>query len=101
MLPSHRSLVGEASQRDCVSCHLPQLDDREGVRRKPPPRLESLRASKTQSVPSREKFEEKMRLAEKRRKVCVGVWLNTSLPSLCAPSRSLFVFFLFVVFPLS
>lgn len=51
-----------------------QLDDGEGVRRRPPLRLESLKASKLQSHPSREKFEEKMRLAEMRRKVqCVCI----------------------------
>nr|XP_046274622.1 stathmin domain-containing protein 1 [Scatophagus argus] len=44
------------------------LDDREGVRRRPPARLESLRTSKTQSV-SIEQIEEKIRLAEERRKL--------------------------------
>ncbi|XP_008305016.1 stathmin domain-containing protein 1 [Stegastes partitus] len=45
------------------------LDDREGVRRRPPARLESLKAKKTQSLRSREEIDEKMRLAEERRKV--------------------------------
>ncbi|XP_034401277.1 uncharacterized protein stmnd1 isoform X2 [Cyclopterus lumpus] len=44
------------------------LDDREGVRRKPPVRLESLRAKKAQKVPCIEDIEEKIRLAKERRK---------------------------------
>ncbi|XP_068189435.1 uncharacterized protein stmnd1 [Antennarius striatus] len=44
------------------------LDDREAVRRRPPARLESLKANKTQSF-SREQFDEKMRLADERRKL--------------------------------
>ncbi|XP_070778246.1 stathmin domain-containing protein 1 [Enoplosus armatus] len=45
------------------------LDGREGVRRRPPARLESLKAKKEQSLPSREELEEKIRLAEERRKL--------------------------------
>ncbi|XP_044026713.1 stathmin domain-containing protein 1 isoform X2 [Siniperca chuatsi] len=45
------------------------LDDRKGVRRRPPARLESLKAKKEQSLPSREEIEEKIRLAEGRRKI--------------------------------
>ncbi|XP_041811906.1 stathmin domain-containing protein 1 [Chelmon rostratus] len=45
------------------------LDDTAGVRRRPPARLESLRAKKEQSLPSREEIEEKIRLAEERRKL--------------------------------
>ncbi|XP_070840773.1 stathmin domain-containing protein 1 [Chaetodon trifascialis] len=45
------------------------LDDRAGVRRRPPARLESLKAKREQSVPSREEIEEKIRLAEERRKL--------------------------------
>ncbi|AWP21664.1 putative stathmin domain-containing protein 1 [Scophthalmus maximus] len=45
------------------------LDDRDVVRRRPPARLESLRAKKEQSLPSREEIEEKIRLAEERRKL--------------------------------
>ncbi|XP_059206443.1 stathmin domain-containing protein 1 [Centropristis striata] len=45
------------------------LDDREGGRRKPPARLESLKAKKEQSLPSREEIEEKIKLAEERRKL--------------------------------
>ncbi|XP_049458340.1 stathmin domain-containing protein 1 isoform X1 [Epinephelus fuscoguttatus] len=45
------------------------LDDGEGVRRRPPARLESLKAKKAQSFPSKEEIEEKMRLAEERRKL--------------------------------
>ncbi|KAI3358594.1 hypothetical protein L3Q82_015002, partial [Scortum barcoo] len=44
------------------------LDDREGVRRRPPARLESLKAKSDQKLPSKEEIEEKMRLAEERRK---------------------------------
>ncbi|XP_076611346.1 uncharacterized protein stmnd1 [Chaetodon auriga] len=45
------------------------LDDRAGVRRRPPARLESLKAKRAQSVLSREEIEEKIRLAEERRKL--------------------------------
>ncbi|KAM9340256.1 stathmin domain-containing protein 1 [Symphorus nematophorus] len=45
------------------------LDDREGVRRRPPARLESLKANKTQNLPSLEDIEEKLRLVEERRKL--------------------------------
>ncbi|XP_042290771.1 stathmin domain-containing protein 1 [Thunnus albacares] len=45
------------------------LDNREGVRRRPPARLESLKAKKPQHLPSREEIEEKIRLAEERRKL--------------------------------
>ncbi|KAG7501310.1 stathmin domain-containing protein 1 [Solea senegalensis] len=44
------------------------LDDKDLVRRRPPSRLESLKAKKMQSVPSREEIDEKIRLAEERRK---------------------------------
>ncbi|KAM8840523.1 uncharacterized protein stmnd1 [Spinachia spinachia] len=43
------------------------LDDREGVRRKPPVRLESLKAKKAQSITNIEDIEEKIRLAGDRR----------------------------------
>ncbi|TKS88413.1 Stathmin domain-containing protein 1 [Collichthys lucidus] len=42
------------------------LDDSEGVRRRPPARLESLKA---RDLPSKEEIEEKIRLAEERRKL--------------------------------
>ncbi|XP_051246373.1 stathmin domain-containing protein 1 isoform X1 [Dicentrarchus labrax] len=45
------------------------LDDTEGVKRRPPARLESLKAKKEQSLPSKEEMEEKIRLAEERRKL--------------------------------
>lgn len=51
----------------CVSLCL-KLDDREAVRRRPPARLESLKATKMQSF-SREEVDEKIRLASERRKV--------------------------------
>ncbi|XP_061615269.1 uncharacterized protein stmnd1 isoform X2 [Phyllopteryx taeniolatus] len=41
------------------------LDDSEGIRRRPPARLESL---KVKRLPSKEEMEEKMRLADERRK---------------------------------
>ncbi|XP_008329949.1 stathmin domain-containing protein 1 [Cynoglossus semilaevis] len=44
------------------------LDDSDVVRRRPPARLESLKAMKMQSVHSKEEIEEKMRLADERRK---------------------------------
>ncbi|XP_053190069.1 stathmin domain-containing protein 1 [Scomber japonicus] len=45
------------------------LDNREGIRRKPPARLESLKAKKEQRLPNREELEEKIKLAEERRKL--------------------------------
>ncbi|XP_029299805.1 stathmin domain-containing protein 1 [Cottoperca gobio] len=45
------------------------LDHREVVRRRPPARLESLKAKKVQNLPSKEEIEEKIRLAEERRKL--------------------------------
>uniref|UniRef100_UPI0037E80BBF stathmin domain-containing protein 1 n=1 Tax=Semicossyphus pulcher TaxID=241346 RepID=UPI0037E80BBF len=44
------------------------LGDSEGVMRRPPARLESLK-EKAQNLPSREEIEEKMRLADERRKL--------------------------------
>lgn len=46
-----------------------QLDDNEGARRRPPARLESLKMKKAQILHTREELEEKIRLAEERRKV--------------------------------
>uniref|UniRef100_I3J2P7 Uncharacterized protein n=1 Tax=Oreochromis niloticus TaxID=8128 RepID=I3J2P7_ORENI len=45
------------------------LDDNEGARRRPPARLESLKMKKAQILHTREELEEKIRLAEERRKV--------------------------------
>ncbi|XP_026156353.1 stathmin domain-containing protein 1 [Mastacembelus armatus] len=45
------------------------LNDMEVIRRRPPARLESLKAKKAQTLPSREDIEEKIRLAEERRKL--------------------------------
>ncbi|XP_030597709.1 stathmin domain-containing protein 1 [Archocentrus centrarchus] len=45
------------------------LDDGEGVRRRPPARLESLKVKKAQCVHSREALEKKIRLAAERRKL--------------------------------
>ncbi|XP_041665578.1 stathmin domain-containing protein 1 [Cheilinus undulatus] len=45
------------------------LSDSEGVMRRPPARLESLRAKKAQNLPSREEIDEKMRLADERRRL--------------------------------
>ena len=51
-----------------------QLGDSEGVRRRPPARLEALKA-KRRSLPSKAEIGEKIRLAEERRKVRVCVCL--------------------------
>ncbi|CAI5690696.1 unnamed protein product [Oreochromis niloticus] len=45
------------------------LDDNEGARRRPPARLESLKMKKAQILHTREELEEKIRLAEERRKL--------------------------------
>ncbi|XP_047461482.1 stathmin domain-containing protein 1 isoform X2 [Mugil cephalus] len=45
------------------------LDGGEDVKRRPPARLESLKAKKAESLYSREEIEEKIRLAEERRKL--------------------------------
>ncbi|XP_070702971.1 stathmin domain-containing protein 1 [Pempheris klunzingeri] len=45
------------------------LDDREGVSRRPPARLESLKAKKALNLLSRDEIEERIRLAEERRKL--------------------------------
>ncbi|GLD65902.1 adenylyl cyclase-associated protein 2, partial [Lates japonicus] len=45
------------------------LDDRDVVRRRPPARLESLKDKKLQSLHTREEIEEKIKLAEERRKL--------------------------------
>ncbi|KAK1879929.1 Stathmin domain containing protein 1 [Dissostichus eleginoides] len=60
------------------------LEDREGVMRRPPARLESLRAKKAQHLPSKEEIEEKIRLAEERRKVqCVCVCVCVCVCGVC------------------
>ncbi|XP_068432059.1 stathmin domain-containing protein 1 [Clinocottus analis] len=59
---------GERSSKTGESYNI-MLEDSDGVRRKPPVRLESLKAKKAQSVPSIENIEEKIRLAEERRKL--------------------------------
>lgn len=69
-----------------------QLNDTEVVRRRPPVRLESLKAKKEQMLTSREEIEEKIRLAEERRKVLcvhVGVFECDCVPqNLCSSSLS-------------
>ncbi|KAL3983841.1 transcription regulator BACH [Sarotherodon galilaeus] len=45
------------------------LDDNEGARRRPPARLESLKMKKAQILHTREELEEKIQLAEERRKL--------------------------------
>ncbi|XP_019728652.1 uncharacterized protein stmnd1 [Hippocampus comes] len=57
MSPSRETATGKA--------YTIFLDDSEGIRRRPPARLESLRVKR---LPSKEKMEEKMRLADERRK---------------------------------
>lgn len=67
-----------------------QLDEREGVRRRPPSRLQSLKANKAQSLHSREKVDEKMRLVEMRRQVkCACDQVAKSLGSFSPVSLSL------------
>ncbi|XP_054462523.1 stathmin domain-containing protein 1 [Anoplopoma fimbria] len=63
--------VGQSRERSSRAgeAYSIMLDDKEGVKRKPPVRLESLKAKKAQSVPSIEEIEEKIRLAEERRKL--------------------------------
>ncbi|KAL6099776.1 stmnd1 [Pungitius sinensis] len=56
--------LGHASAHEAYSI---VLDDGQGVRRKPPVRLESLKASKAQSVTNIDDIEEKIRLAGDRR----------------------------------
>lgn len=46
-----------------------QLADSEGPRKRPPPRLESLKIRKEQEVTRKEDLDEKMRQVEERRKV--------------------------------
>lgn len=46
-----------------------QLADAEGPRKRPPPRLESLKIRKEQEVTRKEDIDEKMRQVEERRKV--------------------------------
>uniref|UniRef100_A0A8C2WR64 Stathmin domain containing 1 n=1 Tax=Cyclopterus lumpus TaxID=8103 RepID=A0A8C2WR64_CYCLU len=77
--------VGQTREGSIKSftCDIMVLDDREGVRRKPPVRLESLRAKKAQKVPCIEDIEEKIRLAKERRKVqCLCVSSRTCALSL-------------------
>ncbi|XP_035039074.1 stathmin domain-containing protein 1 [Hippoglossus stenolepis] len=61
--------VGQSRERGSVAgeAYSIMLDDRDVVRQRPV-RLESLKAIKEQSPPSREELEEKMRLVEERRK---------------------------------
>lgn len=83
----------------CVCVY--QLNDAEVVKRRPPARLESLKAKKEQTLTSKEDIEEKIRLAEERRKVqCVyvGVLVCDRVPqclwsSSLSPSHGLSVFF--------
>uniref|UniRef100_A0A7N6AU73 Stathmin domain containing 1 n=1 Tax=Anabas testudineus TaxID=64144 RepID=A0A7N6AU73_ANATE len=68
------------------------LNDTEVVRRRPPARLESLKAKKEQMLTSREDIEEKIRLAEERRKVqfvCRCVCVQHFCSSSLSPSYSL------------
>ncbi|XP_078123833.1 stathmin domain-containing protein 1 [Sander vitreus] len=64
-------LVGQTRQRGrgAGEAYSIMLDDGEGVRRRPPARLKSLNAKKVESLPSKEEIEEKIRLAEERRKL--------------------------------
>ncbi|XP_072226000.1 uncharacterized protein stmnd1 [Leuresthes tenuis] len=60
--------VGQSRDGGSGAAYNIALDGREGVVRRPPARLESLKAKKAQSLLSREEIDEKMRLAEERRK---------------------------------
>ncbi|XP_075995584.1 uncharacterized protein stmnd1 [Genypterus blacodes] len=62
------------------------LDDQEGAKRRPPARLESLKAKTEQSPTSREAIDEKMRQAEERRKLREDE-LNTRLRTKSARVR--------------
>ncbi|TDH04106.1 hypothetical protein EPR50_G00148950 [Perca flavescens] len=64
-------LVGQTRQRGSGAgeAYSIMLDDGEGVRRRPPARLKSLNGKKVESLPSKEEIEEKIRLAEERRKL--------------------------------
>lgn len=82
-----------------------QLNDTEVAKRRPPARLESLKAKKEQMLTSREEIEEKIRLAEERRKVlCVYVsvfecdCVPQNLCSSLSPSHGLSFFSLLSTF---
>ncbi|XP_034561579.1 stathmin domain-containing protein 1 [Notolabrus celidotus] len=62
------------------------LSDSEGVMRRPPARLESLKAKKEKNLPSKEEIEERIRLANERRK-SKEIELKTRLRSKSARVR--------------
>ncbi|XP_037549177.1 stathmin domain-containing protein 1 [Nematolebias whitei] len=61
--------VGQSRERGSGAAYSIMLDDNGGNMRRPPARLESLKAQKAESLHSREEFDEKMRLVEERRKL--------------------------------
>ncbi|KAM6899556.1 stathmin domain-containing protein 1 [Xenentodon cancila] len=61
--------VGQSRDGTSGAAYSIMLDDRDGIVRKPPARLESLKTKKAQLHYSREEMEEKMRLVEERRKL--------------------------------
>lgn len=76
-----------------------QLDDNEGARRRPPARLESLKVKKAQKLHTREELEEKIRLAEERRKVpCLRDHFPQHLSSVMSFGLVCFVLFFTRVF---
>lgn len=71
-------------------CFLYQMDERD-VTRRPPARLKSLKIKKAQTFHSKEEIDEKMRLAEERRKVPF-VFVSHIFVSNCALVKSYFLF---------
>nr|XP_015829334.2 stathmin domain-containing protein 1 [Nothobranchius furzeri] len=61
--------MGESREKDGGASFSIMLKDTEGVTRRPPARLESLKTQKSESVHSREEIDERMRLVEERRKL--------------------------------
>uniref|UniRef100_A0A1A7XLE6 Stathmin domain containing 1 n=1 Tax=Iconisemion striatum TaxID=60296 RepID=A0A1A7XLE6_9TELE len=63
--------MGESRENGGGASFSIMLQETEGVTRRPPARLESLKAQKSQSLHSREEMDERMRLVEERRKLLV------------------------------
>ncbi|XP_041868547.1 stathmin domain-containing protein 1 isoform X2 [Melanotaenia boesemani] len=59
---------GQIREKGSGSAYSIVLNEKEGIMRRPPARLESLKAKKAQSFHSKEEFDQKMRLVEERRK---------------------------------
>ncbi|CAJ1083503.1 stathmin domain-containing protein 1 [Xyrichtys novacula] len=63
IIPAGQHRESRAGEAYCI-----MLNENEGVMRTPPARLESLKTKKAENLPSREEIEEKLRLADERRK---------------------------------